>query len=237
MRAAFARMCGQPPGLRLRCVNRIPHGSGLGSSAAAIVAGVELARALTPEGSQLSEAAALDLASSMEGHPDNVAACLLGGMTVAWTEDDGAHATKVEPAAVYPVVFSTDIHSATDAARAVLPAQVPHGDAAFNLSRAGLLVLAMTGRPGLLLPATQDRLHQSQRRASMPASFDLMMRLRAAGIPAVISGAGSSVLALTVSDDQAERAVDSTPPGWTGRRMLISGGARLHLVPPSDTLE
>jgi len=225
MRACFDLLGGQPPGLRLHCVNRIPHGRGLGSSAAAIVAGVELARGLCPDGRRLlDDAGALALAGRLEGHPDNVAACLLGGLTVAWLADGTARAARLEPLGVRPVLFIPPHRSATATARAALPAQVPHPDAAFNLARAALLPLALTGRPELLLAATEDRLHQGYRAAGMPASAGLIDQLRNDGIAAVMSGAGPTVLALTVGD-QADRAVARCPAGWDCLELAPAAGA------------
>ncbi|MER7335141.1 MULTISPECIES: homoserine kinase [unclassified Micromonospora] len=198
MRAAFDALGGQPPGLAVECVNRIPQARGLGSSSAAIVAGVLLARALVTDGeTRLDDAAALRLAAGIEGHPDNVAPCLLGGFTLAWTESSGARAVSLPVVAgVRPTVFVPQERGLTAAARAALPASVPHGDAALNAGRAALLVHAMTAEPALLLPATVDRLHQDYRAEGMPGSAALVRALREAGVAAVISGAGPTVLAL-----------------------------------------
>ncbi|SBT46758.1 homoserine kinase [Micromonospora auratinigra] len=199
MRAAFDLLGGQPAGLALECVNRIPQARGLGSSSAAIVAGVLLARALVEGGEErLDDAAALRLASEIEGHPDNVAPCLLGGFTIAWTEPGGARAVSLAVAgAVRPTVFVPGERGLTAVARAALPATVPHADAASNAGRAALLVHALTAAPALLLPATVDRLHQDYRAEGMPATAALVSELRAAGVAAVVSGAGPTVLALT----------------------------------------
>ncbi|WP_189195757.1 homoserine kinase [Micromonospora fulviviridis] len=199
MRAAFDVLGAQPAGLALECVNRIPQARGLGSSSAAIVAGVLLARALVVDGAaRLDDAAALRLASELEGHPDNVAPCLLGGFTVAWTEPAGARAVSLPvAAAVRPTVFVPGERGLTSVARAALPATVPHGDAALTAGRAALLVHALTTDPALLLPATVDRLHQDYRAAGMPATAALVAALRAAGVAAVVSGAGPTVLALS----------------------------------------
>jgi homoserine kinase len=228
MRATFDRLGqGQPAGLDLECTNQIPHGRGLGSSAAAIVSGIELARSLVVGGRELlDDAAALALASEIEGHPDNVAACLLGGATVAWTADGVGRATRFDPAGVRPVLFIPNEQSATEAARAALPASVPHTDAAFNVSRAGLLVLALAGRPELLMTATEDRLHQDYRAAGMPDSHDLVGALRAAGVAAVISGAGSSVLALAATEGDVSVASALSPAGWRVLELPVAEGAR-----------
>lgn len=206
--AGFAVMDEPLPGLDVKCTNTIPHGGGLGSSAAAIVAGLLLARGLTADGAnRLSDSALLDLASRLEGHPDNVAATLLGGFTLAWLGDDGrARAVRrdVHPA-VRVVVFTARQSSATEHARAALPATVPYADAAANVARAALLVHALTTDPALLFDATQDRLHQSYRGPGHPVSAVLLDDLRAAGIAAVISGAGPSVLALTTEPLDPDR--------------------------------
>jgi homoserine kinase len=206
--ATFDRLGGRPPGLELRCTNRIPHARGLGSSSAAIVAGILLAAALT--GTDLPTATALRWAAAAEGHPDNVAPCLYGGVTIAWTDPDGAHAVRLEPVAgLHPVALVPAVQGRTAQARALLPAQVPHADAAATAARAALLVHALTAAPELLLAATEDRLHQRYREPAMPASLALVDSLRAAGVPAVLSGAGPTVLALLSGDVPAgQRRVD-----------------------------
>jgi homoserine kinase len=213
MRETFKLLDGQPPGLALRCVNRIPHGRGLGSSAAAIVSGVLAARALTDDGAaRLPDDAVLRLAAGFEGHPDNVAACLLGGLTVAWTGPDGPRAVRLSPRpAIVPAVFIAPKALSTEHARGVLPETVPHADAAANAGRSALLIAALTSDtasdPGArletLLDATQDRLHQPYRAGVMPETAQLVARLRAAGVPAVVSGAGPSVLAFLIGSPVA----------------------------------
>ncbi|MEV4658541.1 homoserine kinase [Micromonospora sp. NPDC049301] len=199
MRATFDVLGGQPPGLIVECVNRIPQARGLGSSSAAIVAGVLLARGLVADGDRrLDEAAVLRLAAEIEGHPDNVAPCLLGGFTLAWSEPTGARAVSLPVAdAVRPTVFVPAERGLTATARAALPATVPHRDAALTAGRAALLVHALTADPSLLLPATVDRLHQAYRAPGMPGTSALVNELRAAGVAAVVSGAGPTVLALS----------------------------------------
>ncbi len=199
MRAAFDTIGAQPAGIGISCRNAVPHGFGLGSSAAAIVAGVLAARALAGEDgfAALPDPAVLRLATELEGHLDNVAACLAGGLTIAWQSADGVAVVRLEPLAqLAPVVCIPDSPLATEVARQVLPAVIPHADAAANSARAALLVTALTSRPDLLFAGTEDFLHQRYRADSMPATTALVERLRADGVAAVVSGAGPSVLAL-----------------------------------------
>ncbi|ASO18988.1 homoserine kinase [Actinoalloteichus hoggarensis] len=197
LRAAMEE-AGEPvPGLVIRCANTIPHSRGLGSSAAAVVAGV--AAGCTLAGRPLDERA-LDLAARFEGHADNAAASLLGGLVVAWRDgtEGPFRAARLEPhEALRPVVLVPATESATAVTRGLLPERVPLSDAVFALGRAALAVTALTTRPDLLLPATDDRLHQPHRAAAWPATMALVTELRSAGVPAAVSGAGPSVLALT----------------------------------------
>jgi homoserine kinase len=199
MLATFDVLGGRPAGLAVECVNRIPQARGMGSSSAAIVAGVQLARALTVNGTALlDDAGALRVAAEIEGHPDNVAPCLLGGFTIAWIEPAGARAVRLTPAAgVHPTVFVPAERGLTATARAALPPGVPHADAAFNAGRAALLVHALTTDPSLLYAATEDRLHQGYRAPGMPGTASLVAALRSVGVAAVVSGAGPTVLALS----------------------------------------
>ena len=230
MYAAFKQLGGRPRGLEVVCANRIPHGRGLGSSAAAIVAGVVAARTLVAGGSErMSDDAALALASALEGHPDNVAACLLGGLTVAWTDDSGGRAVPLPvDARLAPVAFIPGTSSSTKAARRLLPEAVPHGDAARNAGRAALLVAALGGHPDLLMSATEDRLHQDYRAPAMPRTAALVADLRAEGIPAVVSGAGPTVLALTTSATR-ERALALTRRGWSTTPLDVDAGGAVVL--------
>jgi homoserine kinase len=197
------------PGVRLTCVNRIPHGGGLGSSASAIVAGLLLGRELVAAdgGPRLADATVLALGTAMEGHPDNVAPALFGGFTLAFTDDAGqpvAIRREVHPD-IRVVVFAAEQASSTQHTRGLLPATVPHADASANAAAAGLLVHALTADPAFLLAGTRDRLHQHYRAAAMPESAELLARLREAGVAAVISGAGPSVIALVAGEFDVNR--------------------------------
>ncbi|MER7077048.1 homoserine kinase [Saccharopolyspora kobensis] len=187
------------PALRLHCENSIPHARGLGSSSAAIVAGIAAGFALAGIDLRDNDNAelALHLAASQEGHADNAAASLLGGFVVAWQESGRFRAVRMQPHPdVSPIAFVPQVRSATDATRGLLPERVPHADAAFAAGRAALAVHAMTSAPELLLAATADRLHQDYRESAWPDTIALVRRLREAGVAAAVSGAGPTVLAL-----------------------------------------
>ncbi|MEV0251959.1 homoserine kinase [Nocardia sp. NPDC050712] len=205
-------------GLDVVCHNAIPHSRGLGSSASAVVGGLAAGSALA---AKLDPELALDLeqlvqlSSEFEGHPDNAAASVLGGAVVSWTESaaaDSVHgrcyrAVRLDVhSGLRPVVLIPEVRSSTAHTRGLLPETVPHGDAAFNVSRAALAVVALTQRPDLLMSATMDRLHQAQRAPALPVTTAWIARLREAGIPATVSGAGPTVLALCTSEFPAELA-------------------------------
>lgn len=215
MYTGFDRMGGRPRGLEVRCLNRIPHGRGLGSSSAAIVAGLAAARALTVGGDErLDDERLLAIATEIEGHPDNVAATVTGGFTVAWTDggEVGVLGSGPHPD-LLPVAFIPATELKTAKARKALPETVPHPDAATNSARAALLIRALVDRPDLLMVATEDFLHQEYRRPVMPRSLALLDALRAADVPAVVSGAGPTVLALTLRD-QAPAVAERATRGW-----------------------
>jgi homoserine kinase len=208
MYKGFDFLGGKPKGVAVRALNVIPHGRGLGSSASAIIGGLVLARSLVLTGTdKMSDEALLNLANEMEGHPDNVAAALYGGATVAWQDvvkgKAVAHAVHlpVDPR-IKVMAFIPATPLATKKARTMLPETIPFADALRNSSNAALLTQALTFRPDLLFTATEDFLHQSYRQEAMPASFALMTKLRAAGIAAFISGAGPTVLALHTEGDE-----------------------------------
>ncbi len=198
-------------GLKITCHNVIPHSRGLGSSAAAAVAGVVAASGLagdpTPERptGALDDDTLIQLAASFEGHPDNAAASVLGGGVISWTNIpvDGRSAPEYRAVGV-PVagtVLATalipDFHASTEAVRRVLPSDVSHVDARFNVSRAALLPVALSRHPELLWEATRDRLHQPYRAEVLPVSSEWVNRLRNLGYPAFLSGAGPTVMVLS----------------------------------------
>lgn len=222
VRAALDALGVPAPGLDLRCTNRIPGARGLGSSAAAIVAGVAAGAALADPHEPLDLDWALDLCARLEGHPDNVAACLLGGVTVAWYEAGGqARAVRADPASdLVAVLLVPAGRVSTVHARQLLPATVALADAAHSAGRAALGALALTSRTDLLLPATEDRLHQAYRATAMPSSLKLLGRLRARGLAATISGAGPSVLVLAGGVDVSSFVADITATGVDGFEVI-----------------
>lgn len=224
MGAAFSHLGVRTPPLTLTCRNRIPHARGLGSSSAAIVGGIALARALVVDGAhRLDDSAALALANALEGHPDNVGPALFGGFVVSGQSDDDVWADQapVDPR-VRGVVFIPPDRLDTEVARRLLPAQVSHHDAAANAARVALLVAVLGGAPQHLLRATEDFLHQEARRPAMPHSLALVDRLRADGHAAVVSGAGPTVLVLTTDPDPDALAA-YVPVGWARRALAVSG--------------
>ncbi|ABS02742.1 homoserine kinase [Kineococcus radiotolerans] len=216
------------PGLDLVCRNVIPHGRGLGSSASAIVAGLAAARALlraagvVEETDEQTRQRLLTESTRREGHPDNAAPAVHGGFTIAWSR--GEDPTRPDTVSsvrlpVHPhvraVVCVPAEELATSRARALLPATVPHADAALTAGRAGLLVHALTSAPALLLDATEERLHQAQRAPAMPRTAQLLADLRAAGLAAVVSGAGPSALVLTTAERVPEvERIAGVLGGW-----------------------
>ena len=228
MLRAFAEVGVEAPGIRLHCVNRIPHSRGMGSSSAAIVGGVALARALLRE-STLSDQALLALANELEGHPDNVAPAIFGGFTISGQDlrSDPVDVWAVRSpvaAEISAVVFIPPTAVSTKTARGLLPDTVPHGDAAANAGRAALLVAAFSHAPDQLFRATEDFLHQGYRASAMPESAALMHRLRADGVPAIISGAGPTVLAFTAPGLRgSEELVATCPAQWRALHLRVGG--------------
>lgn len=233
MRAAFDAMGAAPAGVRLSCTNVIPHARGLGSSSAAIVGGLSLARALVAGGSLLMDDVALfGLAAAIEGHPDNVAPAFYGGFVISGRDDDGsfyAVSSGADPR-ISAVVLVPPGGVSTELARSLLPAEVTHAEAAANAGRTALLVAALGGQPDQLLRATRDYLHQGYRRPAMPESLALVDSLRADGIPATVSGAGPTVLAFTDGPGSVGTTalMARCPAGWQVLHLALdSHGAEL----------
>ena len=221
-------------GLIVRSRNAIPHSRGLGSSAAAVVGGLAAANGLVSQtdSATLSDDELVQLSSEFEGHPDNASAAVLGGGVVSWTEGEGPHARyaaarlRLHPDVhLFPAV--PQIRSSTAETRAVLPGHVSHADARFNLSRAALLVVALTERPDLLMAATEDRLHQPQRAAALPASAEYLAVLRRCGVAAVLSGAGPAVIAFSTEPELPPEAVEyGLSRGFAVGEMAVGQGVR-----------
>ena len=206
----------EAPGLVLRCRNAIPQSRGLGSSASAVVIGLAAANGLVAQAdlTPLDVDRLIQLSSEFDGHPDNTSAAVLGGAIVSWTEFGqsgpryAATRLSLDPR-IRLFVATPEVRSSTAETRVLLPEQVPHTDARFNLSRAALLVVALTEHPELLMAATEDVLHQPQRAAAMPRSADYLHYLRGRGVPAVLSGAGPAVLAMTAGADLPTDAIEA----------------------------
>ena len=213
------------PGLRLAGHNTNPHGRGLGSSSAAIVAGLVAAAGLAEV--ELDRTWVLRHATAIEGHPDNVAAAAYGGLVLAY---EGPHGVQAAAGRLHPeigaAVLVPDASVETARARGLLPEQVPHVDAAANAGSAALLVHALADDPERLWDATRDWLHQQYRAPAMPRSYALVTALRAAGYAAVISGAGPTVLVLGTIDRLA--GLEEVPaPGFALRRCGVGAAADL----------
>ncbi|MFT4136251.1 homoserine kinase [Microbacterium sp.] len=219
--------CSRPmPGVHLAARNVIPHGRGLGSSGAAVVAGLLAAKGLLAGDVELGPEALLRLATELEGHPDNVAPALFGGLTIAWMDEDGPrHKKLLVHRGVSPLVFVPAFTMSTSAARELAPLQVPREDAVFNVSRSALLIAALTQSPELLLAATEDKLHQSYRAQAMPETDRLVRALREHGYAAVVSGAGPSVLVLADGPGRrlgaAEVAASATDTPWDALMLAV----------------
>lgn len=229
------------PGLSLVANNVIPHGRGMGSSGAAIVSGIMAAKGLLDGVVDIDAEALLNLATELEGHPDNVAPALFGGLTIAWTTADGPrHKKLMVHRGVSPLVAVPQATMSTKLARSLQPESVPHEDAIFNVSRSALLVAALIQSPELLLAATEDRLHQNYRASAMQETDELIQTLRAAGLPAVVSGAGPSVLVLASDPTQrlvaAELVAKSTSTPWQTLMPAVDFKGATVTVHPVETL-
>lgn len=233
MLRGFEHMGAKPRGIALRALNSIPHGRGLGSSASAIVGGLVLARSLVLTGEQyMSDEDLITLATEIEGHPDNVAAAYYGGATIAWIEkaigSDGevknfgrAVSLKVDDR-IKALLLIPENQLATAKARKLLPESISHQDAVLNSSRSALLVHALAERPDLLFTATEDLLHQSYRQSAMPKTIALVEKLRGAGLAAVVSGAGPSVMVLYTNNNEEIDQIPSLATGFNSMKLEIA---------------
>lgn len=213
MKLVFDSVGQKLPGVRLTCHNSIPHGRGMGSSGAAVAGGVMLAAGLL--NNQFSEKQLLEFATTMEGHPDNVAPALFGGLTIAWVDEHGPHHKKLTVhRGISPLVLVAPNEMSTKLARSLQPETVPHTDAVFNVSRSALLVAALTQSPELMMAATEDRLHQNYRASAMPETSKLIAALREKGHAAVVSGAGPSVLVLEDDPQKRLAAIEFVKKGF-----------------------
>lgn len=195
----------EPAGIQLVAHNNIPHARGMGSSAAAIVAAYAAADALLPAEARGGIERIFQKAAAWEGHPDNVAPAVFGGLSISATGADGSFSSVQVPlhAQVRAVLAIPSNGLSTEVARGALPAQVDHAVAAANSASAALLIHALSNDPSQLLGGTKDYLHQDYRAAAMPESAALIATLREAGMAAVVSGAGPTVLTLAAGDEQA----------------------------------
>ncbi len=238
MAHAFASKKIPVPGVHLEAHNVIPHGRGLGSSGAAIVSGVMAAKGLLEGIVEFSASELLALATDMEGHPDNIAPSLFGGLTIAWMTEEGPKHKKlsVHRGVSLVVAVPEDASMSTQLARSLQPETVPHQDAIFNLSRSALLIAALIQSPELLFEATEDRLHQNYRASAMKDTDELLQKLRSQGYPAVVSGAGPSVLVLCPDPGQRldiAQVVEAHGGGkWTSHMLTVDErGATVEAVP------
>lgn len=222
-------------GCALACVNRIPLARGLGSSAAAWVGGLVAGNALL--GSPLDRETLLALAARAEGHPDNVAAALLGGLTVAYGGADGARALSLPvPDSLRWIILVPGVSMSTAEARAILPQSVSRADAVFNVQRVALLLASLqSGRVDLLPSALEDRLHEPYRLRLFPWMTEVVAAARAAGaLGCVLSGAGPSLLA--VADDDVTAATVARAMEHTLDAAGVKGEARSLPVDTSGAL-
>ena len=210
------------PGLRVVCHNNIPQSRGLGSSAAAAVAGVAAANGLA--GFPLDDAQVVQLSSAFEGHPDNAAASVLGNAVVSWTEipvDGRTHPQyKAVSIPVHPSIRAFALvpafHASTEAVRRVLPSDVTHVDARFNVSRCAVMTVALQHHPELLWEGTRDRLHQPYRADVLPVTAEWVNRLRNKGYAAYLSGAGPTCMVLTTGDGVDEKSLQDARDAGCG---------------------
>lgn len=221
-----------PGGVHLRAHNTIPHSRGLGSSAAAIVAGLAFAWGISFPGREPDRDELTRLSSALEGHPDNAGAAVWGGAVLAWMESGTVSLVRLD---VHPgistAVWIPSFEVPTAGARSVLPDQVPRLDAVAQATAAATLPIALATRPDLLFSATADRLHQEYRAHLMESSYDLMGQLRQLGVAATISGAGPAIFAVGTREQLAAASqVDATRRGWRHFGFPLGSGVGLESI-------
>jgi homoserine kinase len=194
----FERVGEEPPPMTIRLINRIPLARGLGSSGTAIIGGVMAANVIS--GADLTRGEILNIAAEMDGHPDNVAASIFGGVVIASPAEESIACMKFLPQKhVDVVIVVPDFHLLTSDARAALPTSVDLQTAVFNVGRVSLLVAALaTGDFRLLGISTDDKLHQPHREKLIPGMQDVFRAAKSAGenVAVALSGAGPSIVAL-----------------------------------------
>ncbi|GAB3076423.1 homoserine kinase [Corynebacterium aquatimens] len=236
IRTALKAAGARAPGLKVRCTNDIPQSRGLGSSASAAVAGVVAANTLA--GNPLSAEDIVQISSSFEGHPDNAAASVLGGAVVSWTEIPVDGVSQPEYRAVTIPVHSSirataiipDFHASTEAVRRVLPEQVTHLDARFNVSRVAVMTAALQNHPEILWEGTRDRLHQPYRADVLPVTAEWVNRLRNRGYAAYLSGAGPTIMVLHTEPVDPKILDDAREAGLRVLELDIAGPVSAELV-------
>ena len=229
------------PGLDLVAHNSIPHGRGMGSSGAAIVSGIMAAKGLLEGVVDIDSDALLTIATELEGHPDNIAPALFGGLTIAWMGETGPrHKKLMVHRGVSPLVFVPESTMSTELARSLQPDSVSRQDAIFNVSRSSLLIAALIQSPELLLDATEDKLHQSYRASAMQETGDLIQLLRNHGLAAVVSGAGPSILVLGSDPAQrtfaAELVAEHQTTPWQPLMLAVDFKGATVISHPADAL-
>lgn len=229
LRAALKAADVTAPGLRVVCTNAIPQSRGMGSSASAAAAGVAAANGLADFA--LDNDTMVQLASTFEGHPDNAAASILGAGIVSWTNTpiDGrtapqyfARRIEVHPD-IKATAFIPDFHASTEAVRRVLPSDISHLDARFNVSRTAVMTVALRDDPSLLWEGTRDRMHQTYRAEVLPVTAEWVNRLRNLGYPAYLSGAGPTIMVLSTNPVERSLVEEAQGRGMKVLELDVAG--------------
>lgn len=221
------------PDVALEVTNRIPLARGLGSSSAAIVAGIVLARSVT--GAHVGEPALVELAASMEGHPDNVAPAILGGLVAGARRDGGYVVRRIDPLpGQVALAFVPAAQQSTDASRATLPGTLTRGEVVDQVARAGHVLVGLTGAWTIDPTLVGDRLHEPVRTAALPDVGALLDALRGDGLTAWLSGSGPVVVALAPEGDRATHVRAEERAAAAGAELLTLRLDRLGSVACPD---